>query len=325
MPRRQLTEEPVNHERWLISYADFITLLFAFFVVMYSISQVNEGKYRVLSETLTSAFSSAELAEPERVIDPLQIGEVVKSNPDSVINLEEGTSLLEGEPEPLPTEEQDAPQSQAGVPDQFEEINVEMADQLGELIDEQKITLRGNEEWLEVELKSSLLFGSGDARLSEAAGDLLNPIADILKASGDTPIRVEGFTDNVPISTEQFPSNWALSSARASAVVELFAANGIEPSRMAAIGYGEFQPIADNNTVEGRAENRRVVLMISKTDQLRPELRTTTSSKELLEQSQQGIEIVIPGVNDGPLQGVRTIELEDGGLLFTNDAPDAAQ
>ena len=172
----------------------------------------------------------------------------------------------------------------------------------------------------------------------------MGSIAEILKGQS-SPIRVEGFTDNRAINTPRFPSNWELSTARASSVVQLFIEEGVDPSRLAAIGYGEFQPVSDNDTEQGRAENRRVVLMISKTDELRPELRTVTSTEDLLKRSEQetalleqntGIEIIIPGVNTpdqattseaaetppaDPLRGIITIELDDGRLLFTNDAP----
>ncbi len=351
MSRRRVVDESVNHERWLVSYADFITLLFAFFVVMYSISQVNEGKYKVLSETLTDTFNSVdfEVAEsrvmelpPERSLDPFQVGELAKSNPRNVIELNSNAIIDQGDN----NEEQGVVDVEGGLPKEFEQLNNRIENAFGDLLDEKLVTVRGNEEWLEVELKSSLLFGSGDARLSPAALELLGGIAAILQGQGN-PVRVEGFTDNMPINTVLFPSNWELSTARASAVVQLFIEEGLDPARFAAIGYGEHQPISDNDTDEGRAKNRRVVLMISKTGELRPALRELATAEQLLEQrqntpenseqaaNQTGIEIRIPGVSPEPaapaanentdgntgqaLQGVRTIQLEDGGLLFTSE------
>lgn len=350
MGRRQVTEDSVSHERWLVSYADFITLLFAFFVVMYSISQVNEGKYKVLSETLTEAFTSTQLdtgkAPPDLTLDPFQVGDVAKSNPLNVIDME-SPIIKQNEGD------QDAKQpgdtlEQGGMPNQFEQLSHQIDEAFGDLVDSDMITIRGNEEWLEVELNSALLFDSGDARLSNAALEILGGFAELL-AGQDNPVRVEGFTDNIPINTLQFPSNWELSTARAAAVVQLFTEEGLAPSRFAAIGYGEHQPIADNTTPEGRSRNRRVVLMISKTGELRPALREVASADSLVEQQATstaesepqttGIPIIIPGVNDQPqeiepaaaatpaettsepgLQGIKTIELEDGGLLFTRDA-----
>lgn len=335
MSRRRIDEEPVNHERWLVSYADFITLLFAFFVVMYSISQVNEGKYKVLSETLTEVFNTEEFAA-ERNVDPLQVGELAKSNPLNFIELE--ASAIKDQAGDTEGPGEGAVDEQGGLPEELEKISSRIDAAFGNLLDDNLITVRGNEEWLEVELKSSLLFGSGDARLNTGALELLGEIASILRAPA-TPVRVEGFTDNMPINTAQFPSNWELSAARASAVVQLFTEEGLDPARFAAIGYGEHQPIADNASAEGRGKNRRVVLMISKTGELRPALRELSTAQAFVDkqltEGQTGIEIRIPGVNsdsasepaqienseqvEGALQGIQTIELEGGGLLFTSE------
>ncbi len=358
MPRRRANDEPVNHERWLVSYADFITLLFAFFVVMYSISQVNQGKYKVLSETLSEAFqeiqlieqgfNQGDLSEPERRLDPFQVGEIVKSNPTNLIELEEAdvesqiidTDAADANSSNIEPQNEGETIEQGGLPTQFEQLSNQLEENLGDLLVEDMITLRGNEEWLEVELQSSLLFDSGSAILNNSALELLGGIAEILDEHTN-PVRVEGFTDNIPINTPQFPSNWELSTARAAAVVQLFTEEGLAPSRFAAIGYGEHQPIADNDTAEGRSANRRVVIMISKTGELRPALREVASAEALIEQQlldsrqQTGIEIIIPGVDDvvqesaveqpaepaDGLQGVRTIELDDGGLLFTSELP----
>jgi chemotaxis protein MotB len=334
--RRQVVEETVSHERWLISYADFITLLFAFFVVMYSISQVNEGKYKVLSETLSEVFSTTDQGiveenSPERKIDPFQIGELAKSNPRQIIKLastsvdeDEGKSKID-----IDSESEDKIEKTHELAAEFSQISEQLEGAFGDLVRNKLLTVRGNEEWLEVELKSSLLFGNGDASLDVPALELLGSIAEILKGQSN-PIKVEGFTDNRPIRTPLFPSNWELSTARASAVVQLFVEEGMTPSRFAVIGYGEHQPIADNDTEEGRSANRRVVLMISKTGDLRPSLREVASVDELIEKSvQTGIRINIPGVSpaepeeqeavaEDPLKGVETIELDGGGTLFTS-------
>ena len=264
MGRRKHNEEHTNHERWLVSYADFITLLFAFFVVMYSISQVNESKYRVLSNTLEDAFN-----QPELSIKPIQIGETAKSNPTSLIKLNadaikdkigQGGGEKEGE-----------------MPDEFKQIANKIEQAFGDLMKQDLVSLRGNEEWLEVEMRSSLLFDSGAATLSNSALELLGKVAAILKEQNNA-VRVEGFTDDRPIHTVRYPSNWQLSSARAAAVVQLFIEEGIDASRLVAAGYGEFQPVALNDSPENRAKNRRVVLMISKAGALRPQLKAINSS-----------------------------------------------
>jgi len=254
MARRKRHEEHENHERWLVSYADFITLLFAFFVVMYSISSVNEGKYRVLSETLESVFS-----QPTRSSDPIQIGEVSRGQGERVAS--------PGKPE-LPDFEielPELPEQRPPISEQslrtINDISQQLSSALADLITNDDVSIKQTEDWLEVEINSNFLFASGDARLAREAVPVIGQIADVL-APVANPLQVEGFTDDQPINTPRFPSNWELSAARAASVVNLLDRFGIEPGRMSAIGYGEFKPIADNGTELGRQKNRRVVLVI---------------------------------------------------------------
>ena len=234
MRRRRRHEEHENTERWLISYADFITLLFAFFVVMYALSSINEGKYRVLSDTLASAFSNV-----PRTLEPIQVGE-------------EGIS---GDPGLFDAGMPGSPIGNLGqIADDFEQV-------LRPLIDRELISITRDENWIEIEINTSLLFASGSAMLEEQAIPVLRRLADILQQYPNA-IQVEGFTDNVPIATTVFPSNWELSAARAASVVHLFMRTGVDPERMVAVGYGEYRPIADNTTAEGRSKNRRVVLVV---------------------------------------------------------------
>ena len=128
-------------------------------------------------------------------------------------------------------------------------------------IEQDLITINDNENFIEVEIKSKLLFPSGNARLVSKAIPVLSNLATIFSTFSN-PIQVEGFTDDQPINTSTFPSNWELSAARAASVVHLFMRRGIEPERMSAIGYAEFRPIADNKTEQGRQQNRRVVIII---------------------------------------------------------------
>jgi chemotaxis protein MotB len=130
-------------------------------------------------------------------------------------------------------------------------------------IDSDDVVVRDGQMWLEVELPSELLFSSGRADLSDAAAPVVATMAAALRGV-ETPIRVEGFTDNVPVSGGRFASNWQLSAARAAALVERFAAGGIDPEILSAIGYGEFHPVADNIDADGRRSNRRVVVAIAK-------------------------------------------------------------
>ncbi|WP_296259227.1 MULTISPECIES: flagellar motor protein MotD [unclassified Pseudomonas] len=253
MARRRRVEEHENHERWLVSYADFITLLFAFFVVMYSISSLNEGKYKVLSEALVGVFNEA-----ERSVKPIPIGE------------QKPQTMRPADPLVQDSEQTDAGLGQA-TQDPLKTIADDVNTAFGDLIASDQMTVRGNELWIEIELNSSLLFGSGDAMPSNQAFDLIDKVAKIIKPF-DNPVHVEGFTDDQPISTAQFPSNWELSSARSSSIVRLLAMDGINPARLASVGYGEFQPLTSNATADGRARNRRVVLVISRNLEVRRSL-----------------------------------------------------
>jgi len=257
MPRRRRHEEHENHERWLVSYADFITLLFAFFVVMYSISSINQGKYKILSETLTGVFN-----QPDRAVRPIPIGEERPrtQQPDQSLN------------EPM-----DEGQAQ-GNPDTLEQIASNMREAFGELIKSDQVSVRGNEFWIEITLNSSLLFPSGDAIPNDTAFTIIEKVARIL-APYRNPVHVEGFTDNVPIHNSQYPTNWELSAARAASIVRMLAQDGLDAGRLAAVGYGEFQPVADNATAEGRARNRRVVLVISRNLEVRRAVSGVGSGK----------------------------------------------
>ncbi len=255
MARRRRVDEPATkHERWLVSYADFITLLFAFFVVMYSISSVNEGKYRVLSDTLSQTFT--EVKSP----DPIQVGEVSRSvvaasdrdrerDRDLPDNNDTGVDKKSDETETVSKELQLAA------------IAGELRSAMSALIGEDLVEIQQNQHWVEVTMKSKMLFESGSARLSRQALQSLRKVTRVIKPLSNS-IHVEGYTDNRPIDTLLFPSNWELSAARAASVVHLFARLGVAPSRLAAIGYGEHQPVADNATEEGRSTNRRIALVI---------------------------------------------------------------
>ena len=206
MARRRRPEEPENNERWLVSYADFITLLFAFFVVMYSISSLNEGKYKILSESLVGVFN-----QPDRAVKPIPIGEErPRTTLPTVSQVDEPGDKSSPQPD-----------------DPLESIMQSMREAFADLIGSNQLTVRGNEFWVEIELNSSLLFPSGDALPNDNAFDLLEKVAGIL-APFDNPIRVEGFTDNLPISTDRYPTNWELSAARAGSVVRMLAADGVD-------------------------------------------------------------------------------------------------
>lgn len=258
MARRRSHEEHENHERWLVSYADFITLLFAFFVVMYSISSLNEGKYKVLSETMEGVFN-----QPDRSIKPVPVGD------ERPRTTEPQRSVADDESSKIEPERALEP---------LKEIADSVRSSFGDLIKSNQLTVRGNELWVEIELNSGLLFSSGDAVPNEAAFDIIDKIAKIL-APYQNPVHVEGFTDNIPINTSLYPTNWELSASRAASIVRMLAMNGLDPSRLAAVGYGEFQPLADNASAEGRGRNRRVVLVVSRNIDVRRSVTGVGSGK----------------------------------------------
>jgi len=257
--RRRRHEEPDKHDRWLVSYADFITLLFAFFVVMYAVSSVNEGKYRVLADSLTGAFGSADPSLIQFGTVPITVGkdQLATSNSPSLIQLP-----VHGEPNYDPSQKADYAARAPGFRDpQLDKVAERLKQDMGTLIADDLVDVRRKGKRLEIEFKSSVLFKSGGARLAPSAFTVLENVAGMLRGFSN-PINIEGFTDDRPIHTNSFLSNWELSAARAASVVHLFSDYGIAPSRMAAIGYGEHRPLAENTTPEGRAENRRVVLVV---------------------------------------------------------------
>lgn len=290
MARRRPTEVHINHERWLVSYADFITLLFAFFVVMYSISQVNQGKYRVLSETFEHAFNAPGISSADPLVNPAS--PVITPIPIAIPSANNDPGVIELE--------QEVARSNAGPDEQFTEISTLISGRFADLIHDELITVTHNELWLQIELKDSILFESGGAEPSLQAQVIFDEIAGILK-SYSNPVQVEGFTDNIPINSPRYPSNWELSSARASAIVKLLANKGVAPQRLSAVGYGEFQPLASNDNAEGRAQNRRVALMIARHRTARPGAPASQQLNRLNPSSLQ----VTPNSADG-----KTVDVE---------------
>jgi chemotaxis protein MotB len=238
MPRRKRYQEDVeNHERWLISYADFITLLFAFFVVMYAISVVNVGKYTVLSDALVGAFNGrGAVPRASAAIDAEQL-------PLSNILAHKRAEAAKRDRERL------------------QQLARRLNTALAPMVNAGKVRVTQNNRGVTVEINASVLFDEGDADLTDNARGALQAVADLLR---DDPhaIEVEGHTDTTPIAGGRYPSNWELSAARASTVVRLFAASGIVDKRLAAVGRAANVPLAANDTPEGRARNRRVAVTV---------------------------------------------------------------
>ena len=236
--RRRINYDHENHDRWLISYADFITLLYAFFVVMYAISAVNEGKYRVLANSLGDAFGKAPASEEARVPELPSV-------------------KLPSEVRQRTLKQQQHIEEQAHMTDVANTLLAAM----GPLVKEGKVKVTQSRRGVSIEINANVLFDPGQARLHPYSLQVLQTVAAALK---NEPFKLEvtGHTDNVQISNSSFASNWELSAMRATSVVRLLAANGIDPERLLAIGSEASKPIASNDTEDGRARNRRVELMV---------------------------------------------------------------
>jgi chemotaxis protein MotB len=269
---RRQPEEHMNHERWAIPYGDLLTLLLAFFVVMYSISSVNAGKYRVLSNSLYAAFRG----QP-RTLDPIEVGHKrVGSGADIRISIVR-QDILKNQPRayltPLPIlrpKPAANPAAAAGAPAaavddaMLPRVAASVDRALSQLISDRQVVVQRKPGRIEVQFRSDILFPSGSARLSGNAVIAIRKLAAVL-VRFPNPVRVEGFTDNVPIRTMQFHSNWELSAARAGSVVHVLQKQGVAPRRLAVIGFGDQRPIATNATAAGRRANRRVVVLILST------------------------------------------------------------
>jgi chemotaxis protein MotB len=268
---RHTHEEHLNHEAWAIPYGDLVTLLLAFFVVMYAVSSVNEGKYRVMADAMSTAFGG-----PPRTLTPVQLGETQQSGSSfdqpSVVTTGAASDSASSPVQNLRVRRMfDVPvlatplqssgtQNDAGDA-QLGALGMRVERALAPLVAEGLVTVRRSRTTLEIEIQSDLLFASGVAVPGAAARTTIEQLAGVLR---DTPnsIRVEGYTDDVPIRTAQFQSNWELSAARAASVVHVLSGAGVAEPRLAVIGYGEHQPVADNATAQGRNSNRRVQLVI---------------------------------------------------------------
>ena len=241
MSHRKKRYEHDNHDRWMVSYADFITLLFAFFVVMYGISSVNENKYKVFSISVNKAFGNT-------------------SN-----GAEGGTTHL--------TEEEiyfkalvdrrnaRLAEKQIKQNERMQNLIISLNGKMAGFVRKGLMSVSQTTRGVTLDINASMLFRPGEASIQAEAMGTLADVAKIL-VSEDMPIEVEGHTDNLPIGTTQFPSNWELSSARASSVVRLFIEEGIAANRLNATGFADNFPLMSNDTMEGRARNRRVAVTV---------------------------------------------------------------
>jgi len=248
MNRRERRRSHVNHERWLVSYADFITLLFAFFVVLYASSKADQKKQQQVSQAIDSAFHALGIfPEAGRRPDNLtNVSAMSKDESVTPMNIVMGEDVL-------------AP---AKVKQDLEQVQKQLEKLLSNQIADHTVSVKMGKDGLVISLREAGFFSSGSATPHPGTLPILRQIAEAL---GKIPydVRVEGHTDNIPIHNAEFDSNWELSSSRATRIARIFlATNSIAPEHLSAAGYAEFHPIAPNSTDEGRAENRRVDLVI---------------------------------------------------------------
>ncbi len=246
MARKRKAPQAENHERWLISYADFITLLFAFFVVMFASSQTDKGRAQEVSESVKRALEGEKLMS---MVSVLWGGSVSNAGKGSVIMRGPGGAAK-------PAEEKKDDKLAELLPS----LKI-LSEELKKEIEAGRIQISMEQRGLVVSFKQAALFPSGEDVISADSRPSVEKVAEaILKLPN--PVRLEGHTDAIPIKTARFRSNWELSAARSIAVMEMLSSFGVPPDRLSIAGYADTAPVALNDTEEGRAKNRRVDLVI---------------------------------------------------------------
>ena len=293
--RRGGAVEHENEERWLLTYADMLTLLFALFMVLFSISSVNISKYQVLQQSLKSAFSGSILPGGHAILQsgsestsahtpataevpsivPLVPTPTSRSSSSTGSANSTVTASASTSAKPMTSAQLQAALNSMSASiseqDTFVALKAKMdayakahgfGDKVQTIIERRGLVVRV--------LTDNLLFASGSATLKPGADQLLDEVAQLLNLDPSHPITVEGHTDNQPIATAQFPSNWALSTTRATNVVRFLISRSVSAYRLGAVGYADLHPIASNATAAGRAENRRVEIMLMRLNPVPP-------------------------------------------------------
>lgn len=307
--RRHLVEHE-NVERWLVSYADYMTLLFALFVVLYAMAMVNEEPFETATESIGKVFQANEEQPKNRGhgddILPVNSAKTKKRLYGNGILTDAGPELVTGEVTLSNV-------SDAQVGTTLTSLEKDLHEALYELVESGYAQLQIDGDWLEIELNSGLLFPSGSSSPTNAAKDILLVIYQVI-ADASNYIRVRGYTDNQAIETEIFSSNWELSVFRATAILRELEKLSLNPAQMAIEGYGQYYPSADNATATGRAKNRRVVIAISKYGLEKASLLATPTI------SVKDVEAIKNIATEQDDDEIRIIRLENGGIRITTRA-----
>jgi chemotaxis protein MotB len=256
--KRRKPKQHANHERWLVSYADFITLMFAFFVVMYATSKADTKKQAQMADSIDSAFRTLGLfpQNPTRNRTTAALPHA-QEDPVTPMNIVMGDELM-------------APPA---VKTDLERLKERLSGMLSNQIADHIVSMKIGRDGLVISLREAGFYDSGSAEVHPGSLPALHKISTALTSS-PYDVRIEGHTDTVPIHTAQFDSNWELSTSRATRLTRIFVGDGFAAYRLSASGYAEFHPVASNDTAEGRSQNRRVdIIVLPRSSGTRPEVK----------------------------------------------------
>lgn len=257
MRKKRKAPEHGGHDRWLVSYADFITLLFAFFVVLYASSQVDHRKAGRLAEAIQVAFQELGVFQASNTKVPLNSEDALPFQVAQVVENAQRTADLKKIVNPMKGIVTSSAESQS-----LQDAKKEIEDALNPEIQRREVSMSLRPEGLVISLHEIGFFDSGKATVRPSAMNAVSRLAEVLRQRPEN-LRVEGHTDNVPIHNLRFASNWELSTARATEIIRLLITQyGLAADHLSAAGYGEFHPATSNDTPEGRAQNRRVDVVI---------------------------------------------------------------
>ena len=289
--RKKPEKKHQNLERWIISYADFTTLLLATFVVMYAVSSINSSKFQEMAEAFSTAFIGK--------ITTLQASGMAAGHkaPFNFMPSPVHTPVITRDPQVknLPPALRQAIEQRA---QELTKAYDELMQLLGGMIERGQVRVTLQSLGVVIDINAIILFRSGKADLTPDAAVLVDRVAGIIKGL-HYPIQVNGFTDTQPIHSEQFETNWDLSAARAMAVVKRFASAGVDPTLLVGAGYGEFHPAVPNDTPENMARNRRVSIVV-----VSPLENGRTGDVTLLQSPEPGADAATPTSRITPLSPV---------------------